>query len=81
MSRLKLMPKKLQLWDVCIMKAQVDREALHVSTPHYNLPYTIARNLGRTEASNPRYPKGTFYKLVENGKKPTRQLNLALRNE
>lgn len=41
-----------------------------ISTIAYNLPYRIARHKKMVHETLPTYPKGTFFVITENGKRP-----------
>jgi hypothetical protein len=41
-----------------------------VSTLAYNLPYRIARHKKLVYETLPNYPKGTFFVITENSKRP-----------
>lgn len=66
-------PRKPDMRDVCIMYADPTKPGVtprHLSTPFYNLPYSMARVLAMREVKKSSYPKGTFYVLVKNGERP-----------
>lgn len=41
-----------------------------VSTLAWNLPYRLQRRKKQIAESDPKYPKGTFFVITENGKHP-----------
>jgi len=41
-----------------------------VSTLAYNLPYRICRHKKQVYETLPNYPRGTFFVITENGKRP-----------
>lgn len=42
----------------------------NVATLHYNLPYAIIKFKKRTYEIDPKFPKGTYFKIIENKVKP-----------
>lgn len=59
----------MKLFDVCVMYWDGSKE-YHKGTPHYNLPYALAKSKKLAIESSPNYPKGTFVKLPPNGTNP-----------
>ena len=41
-----------------------------IATPRTNIPYAIARRVKQTLEIDKKYPKGTFFVITDNGKKP-----------
>lgn len=56
--------------DVVEMYKGLDKTVYWKSTPYRNIPYALAKFKKRVEEIDKKYPKGTFFMIVPNGKNP-----------